>query len=301
MQNNLNETLGSLKKMPMHSFNDVQKEFIHKLNNSQSRTMSIYALLGDFIKKEKTKFIIDCDKASVIINICHKPELRGNDLNDYLEAQIHDVEILIISLCNIIRYLKKNEMISLYIPKGNSIDNFGYAKTENEVSSVRTFADSKLDNIIIDYANHNVMTTPDLIEFEKRGFLSKGDHDFNVQLKWTRIAILISSLIGFSGVYYAANKQDHDNLNQISDQIKATNFNIVNSLNQVHNDLKIHNKNLAYICYFISDYLNSSKGESNSYIEDGNVLVKFVKIENDKKLKLFTTSNSANIYKSNEE
>ena len=176
-------------------------KFIATIVEEKGYHRNILTMLDPYL--ENTRLCID--KTNKIIEI--KYEILGaHPTSEECESAINKIEELepiIVILSNLLVYLEKEGLVTIYNPvnNGNQTVTIGTGAI-NRNSIDNQFQDQKISGMLVSFVHKEIIPNQELLQLYSNGFLSEDEIRFKKQQKATWVSIFIAGLIGLGGIAY---------------------------------------------------------------------------------------------------
>lgn len=194
----------------MRKFNSTEKKYIHLINSGIGAGRRIDNMLDN----ELIGFLLELNRADRSVRL--KFELSGEAPQDseslQLVRKVTELQVEIVILCNLLRYLEENGYIAVFRIAQFIDDNISFGQASQDSYFIDSeIVDGKTIELLFKYIDLNILPTSDLIEFEQLGFVTPEEKRVSRQINALWASVVATLIIGFIGVGQSCDKS----INQI--------------------------------------------------------------------------------------
>ncbi len=175
----------------LKSFDKIEKELITRLVKEKEGGQAVQ--LGNVLDTffQNTYIKIDKTQNSVEIMYAHADQT----------SQIIQDQSRVASIILLLNYLEKNGFISLFNCANYSTPTSTIGQGAHNTCTISySFPDQSISSWLLNNCDKQIVVSYDLVELVKDNFISKDELRFRKQQKITWISIIVSFLIGLSGI-----------------------------------------------------------------------------------------------------
>ncbi|MBT3168655.1 MAG: hypothetical protein HN952_04960 [Candidatus Cloacimonetes bacterium] len=226
----------------MKTFDQFEKSLINKIVNDTRLGRNIINILDEFLDKTCVK--IDITTRAVDLKFEIQGTLPTQTETDWIINQkLPELQIQIIQTLNLTNYLEKNGFITTFKKSNVPQTQIQFGKCAVNLGNVGySFPDPKTNDLLIEYAEKEIMPSPDLAEFVANKYQTKDDLRYKNQkcATWTGIIIsivvgLFSIGFGISSIYQSNNDNEIVTKQELDSLLNQHNSNQVNMLEKLDN------------------------------------------------------------------
>lgn len=176
----------------LKTFDNVEKDLVRRLVKKKESNQPI--LLGNVLDTIFPDQYIKIDKNQVKVEIMYE--------NNSQTSQVVTDQGLLATIILLMSYLEKNGYICLFDCTNiqSPISTIGQG-AHNKCTIPYSFPDKNVSDWLLNNCNKQIVVGYDLVELVNDKFISKDELRFKKQQKATWVSIIISLLLGLSGIF----------------------------------------------------------------------------------------------------
>lgn len=186
----------------MKIFSEEEQEIIRCLVDREGYSRNLINLIDSQRNLEGVRVKINKENSSVEFLFQSDTSNFSDDQMQYIIRRHKEISELIIRYVVLFRYLEKNDFAISFSPamtdKKKSVFGMG---AENRPFIPSPFYDKTISDLLIEYVDKEIIPSHSLRVLVSKNFVTEEERRFKKQICATWIAILVSFLIGISGIY----------------------------------------------------------------------------------------------------
>lgn len=182
-------------------FNKTEQSYINTLIENDGYQRNILTLVDPYLSKTR----LTIDRESEEIKIQYEIEDKHPTDKEYELAikKIDELQPLIVTICNLLTYLEKQGLITIYSPvKSNGRFIPAGTGAVNRLSIENKLPDNNICKIFISFIHKEIIPSEELVQLSNNNFVPADELKFKKQMVATWVSIIIAALIGISGIIY---------------------------------------------------------------------------------------------------
>jgi len=188
----------------MRILSDTEKDLCRRILKGKNG----YNVIPNIIDDKLQQVLISIDKSSNKVEIIfpvRSIQLKNEDTQTIIE-RINDVSLLIVTICNLIALLEKEGYIMTVnqATEPNTKSKFGQGTGNMPNNVSHRFPDRKVNDLLVEYVDKNIIITPEFERFCKKGFIARDEQRFTRQIRLAYCAFgvaLFAALVNVSSKF----------------------------------------------------------------------------------------------------
>ena len=178
----------------MKTFSPFEKKIINKIANDTNLGRNITNILDEYLMK--TCIFIDNTAGSVDLKFEIKENQPTQEEKDWiLNQRLKEIQIQIIQILNLLKYLEKNGFITTYKTTNVSQPTIKFGRCAGSNYMSYSFPDPKIKALLLEYVEMTIEPNLDLIDIIAYDYQTKDERRYNNQKHQAWIAIIIAVII----------------------------------------------------------------------------------------------------------
>jgi hypothetical protein len=212
----------------MRIFDDEEKSIINKIIDGTGYSRNLINIIDSMNNLQSVRIRLDKEKKTgEFLFETQNNEPTDSETRASIEREKTLIELLITHV-TLLQYLEKEELAFFFNPATTPDDEvvFGMGAI-NRPSLAMSINDESLINLLLQYVHKEIRPSPLLRQLQNNNYLTDEEIKFSKQHRSTWVAIIVSALFGFFGVYnnYQNNKsQDKQFEIQLKENEKLSNI-----------------------------------------------------------------------------